>query len=87
MPISFYHGFEAAEPATTRDYPVVTTYTSLLAYLDAREAVESEDTDSGQHIALRLETKLVRLRAPQLLNSGIRTTRKRLRSQSVRKTC
>ena len=58
MPISFYHGFEAAEPATRADYPV--QIQKLLAYLDAREALESEDAGSGQHIALRLETKLVR---------------------------
>lgn len=58
MPISFYHGFETAEPATRADYPIQTQ--RLLAYLDAQEAVESEDAGSGQHVALRLETKLVR---------------------------
>ena len=35
MPISFYHGFEAAEPATTSNYPE--QISKLLAYLDALE--------------------------------------------------
>ena len=57
MPISFYHGFEAAEPATRADYPV--QIQTLLAYLDAREATDTENA-GGQHVALRLETRLVR---------------------------
>jgi hypothetical protein len=57
MPISFYHGFEAAEPATRADYPVQVQ--KLLAYLDAREATDTDDA-GGQHVALRLETRLVR---------------------------
>jgi hypothetical protein len=57
MPISFYHGFEAAEPATRADYPVQVQ--KLLAYLDARKATDTDDA-GGQHVALRLETRLVR---------------------------
>lgn len=57
MPISFYHGFEAAEPATRAGYPV--QIQKLLAYLDAREATDTDDA-GGQHVALRLETRLVR---------------------------
>lgn len=57
MPISFYHGFEAAEPATRADYPIQVQ--RLLAYLDAREATDMDDA-GGQHVALRLETRLVR---------------------------
>lgn len=61
MPISFYHGFEAAEPATRADYPVQVQ--KLLAYLDAREATDTDDV-GGQHVALRLETRLVRGKDP-----------------------
>jgi len=57
MPISFYHGFEAAEPATRADYPIQVQ--KLLTYLDAREATDTDDA-GGQHVALRLETRLVR---------------------------
>lgn len=57
MPISFYHGFEAAEPATRADYPH--QLQKLLAYLDEREATDTDDA-GGQHVALRLETRLVR---------------------------
>jgi len=57
MPISFYHGFEAAEPATRAVYPVQVQ--KLLDYLDAREATDTDDA-GGQHVALRLETRLVR---------------------------
>jgi translation elongation factor EF-1beta len=57
MPISFYHGFEAAEPATRADYPIQVQ--KLLAYLDAREATDKDDA-GGLHVALRLETRLVR---------------------------
>jgi hypothetical protein len=57
MPISFYHGFEAAEPATRAHYPEQVQ--RLLAYLDDLEGQPAEET-AKQHIALRLETKLVR---------------------------
>ena len=57
MPISFYHGFEAVEPASRVHYPE--QIQKLLAFLDL---LESDDTaeDGRQHVALRLETKLVR---------------------------
>jgi hypothetical protein len=57
MPISFYHGFEAAEPISRSHYaPQVQ---KLLEFLDK---IEAQDTDPGskQHVSLRLETKLVR---------------------------
>ena len=57
MPISFYHGFESAEPATRVHYPEQVQ--RLLAYLDSLEA-EPTEGDAKQHVALRLETKLVR---------------------------
>ncbi|TCO82376.1 uncharacterized protein DUF3644 [Plasticicumulans lactativorans] len=57
MPISFYHGFETVEPASRVHYPE--QIRNLLAYLDTLENAESEE-DSNQHVALRLETKLVR---------------------------
>lgn len=57
MPISFYHGFEAAEPATRTHYPE--QIQRLLTYLDN---IESQPIEEGakQHVALRMETKLVR---------------------------
>jgi hypothetical protein len=57
MPISFYHGFEAAEPASRAEYPE--QIQKLLAYIDALEARDTDDT-SAQHVALRLETRLFR---------------------------
>ena len=57
MPISFYHGFEAAEPATRAHYPE--QIQRLLAYLDSLEA-EDQGPEAKQHVSLRLETKLVR---------------------------
>lgn len=57
MPISFYHGFESAEPVSRAKYP--DQIQKLLAYLD--KLVEEEpDEDCKQHVALRLETTLVR---------------------------
>ncbi len=57
MPISFYHGFEAAEPATRTRYP--DQVQRLLTYLDNLEAKPVE-AEAKQHIALHIETKLVR---------------------------
>jgi hypothetical protein len=57
MPISFYHGFEAAEPVTRSHYPAQVQ--RLLAYLDALEERPAEEA-AKQHVALRMETKLVR---------------------------
>jgi len=57
MPISFFHGFEVAEPATRADYPI--QIQKLLTYLDAREAADTENA-GDQRVALRIETKLVR---------------------------
>ena len=57
MPISFYHGFETMLPTTTVNYPE--QIRKLLEFLDVLEQINVED-DSGQHVALRLETKLVK---------------------------
>lgn len=57
MPISFYHGFESVEPASRAHYPE--QIQKLLSYLDELESGDVED-DATQHVALRLETKLVR---------------------------
>jgi hypothetical protein len=57
MPLSFYHGFEAAEPATRAAYPE--QIKKLLNYLDALEKTDHE-TDGTQHVAMRIETKFVR---------------------------
>jgi hypothetical protein len=56
MPISFYHGFEAAVAATPVSHPDQSQ--KLLRYLDTLE--EQDDATATQHVALRLETKLVR---------------------------
>jgi hypothetical protein len=56
MPISFYHGFEAAEPVSRLHYP--SQVQKLLDYLDSLEARDS--LDSRQPVVLRLETSLVR---------------------------
>lgn len=57
MPISFYHGFEAVEPATRAHYPE--QIQKLLEYLDALEANPLPEGPK-QHVALHLETKLSR---------------------------
>lgn len=57
MPLSFYHGFEAAEPATRAAYPEQVK--RLLDYLDALEKTDNE-TEGTQHVAMRIETKFVR---------------------------
>jgi hypothetical protein len=57
MPLSFYHGFEAAEPATRAGYPEQVQ--KLLAYLDALQETD-KDTEGTQHVAMRIETKFVR---------------------------
>lgn len=56
MPISFYHGFEAAEPVSRANYP--DQIQKLLTYLDS--LVDGSDDECKQHVALRLETKLIR---------------------------
>jgi hypothetical protein len=57
MPISFYHGFETAEPVSRAIYPK--QIRNLLNYLDSLEE-RNDGSESRQHVALRLETKLVR---------------------------
>jgi len=57
MPISFYHGFESAEPVSRAHYPE--QIQCLLSYLDTLEATNLPP-EPKQHVALRLETKLSR---------------------------
>lgn len=57
MPLSFYHGFEAAEPASRAAYPE--QIQKLLEYLDALEN-HDDDKDATQHVAMKIETKFVR---------------------------
>jgi hypothetical protein len=57
MPLSFYHGFEAVEPATRAAYPEQVR--KLLDYLDTLENTAEAD-EGTQHVALRVETKFVR---------------------------
>jgi hypothetical protein len=58
MPISFYHGFECAEPASRSIYSQQVQ--KLLAYLDELEAGDHNQSIEGQHVALHIETKLRR---------------------------
>jgi hypothetical protein len=57
MPLSFYHGFEAAEPVTRAAYPE--QIRKLFDYLDTLEKSD-EGNEGTQHVALRIETKFVR---------------------------
>jgi len=57
MPLSFYHGFEVAEPITRAVYPEQVR--KLLEYLDALEA-HDDKSNGTQHVAMRIETKFVR---------------------------
>lgn len=57
MPLSFYHGFETVEPVSRLVYPE--QIQKLLAFLDSLEPADN-DQECKQHVALRLETKLVR---------------------------
>lgn len=59
MPISFYHGFEAIQPAVDALYPEQVI--RLLKYLDNLQEEDSPIEEmSTQHVALRLETRLVK---------------------------
>lgn len=59
MPISFYHGFESVLPPTDALYPEQVN--RLLAYLDALQEEDAPlEENSSQHLALRMETRLVR---------------------------
>jgi len=57
MPLSFYHGFETAQAAIPVSHP--DQIKKLLLYLDTLQQNDSDAT-ATQHVALRLETKLVR---------------------------
>lgn len=57
MPLSFYHGFDAAEPVTRALYP--DQVRRLLDYLDSLERADNE-SEGTQRFAMCIETKLVR---------------------------
>lgn len=57
MPLSFYHGFEAAQAAIGVVYP--DQVKRLLSYIDALEETDNE-SEGTQHVAMRIETKFVR---------------------------
>jgi uncharacterized protein DUF3644 len=59
MPISFYHGFETAAPASLTHYP--DQVQRLIRYLDILETeYQAAEEHPRQHVALHLETRLVR---------------------------
>lgn len=59
MPLSFYHGFEALASHSVSPYPE--QMTKLLEYLKSLEQEPDEaSAKSGQHVSLRVETRLVR---------------------------
>jgi len=57
MPLSFYHGFEAAEPVSRLIYPLQVQ--NLLSFIDALEEANDDD-NATQHVTMRIETKFVR---------------------------
>lgn len=57
MPLSFFHGFETAEPASRANYPA--QIQRLLTYLDNLESQDMDD-ECQQHVALRIQTHLIR---------------------------
>lgn len=57
MPLSFYHGFEAAEPVTRATYP--DQVRKLLEYLDGLAKMDDE-REGTQHVAMCIETKFIR---------------------------
>jgi hypothetical protein len=61
MPLSFYHGFEVAEPAAPAAYP--DQIRKLLKYLDQLEGTDDQN-EGSQHVCLRIETKFVRGKEP-----------------------
>ena len=66
MPISFYHGFEAAAPSSLSHYSE--QMRRLLVYLDTLEANEENTETSRQQFALRLETCLTRGKDERAVN-------------------
>jgi len=58
MPISFYHGFETAAPSALTHYPEQVR--RLIQYLDSLEAGAQAEENPRQHVALHLETRIVR---------------------------
>ena len=60
MPLSFYHGFEAAAPLSVSKYS--DQMQRLLTYLDtlADAQIQDDTQQSRQNFSLRLETRLIR---------------------------
>jgi len=61
MPLSFFHGFEAAEPATRAIYPE--QIQKLLSYLDKLDESE-DDANTTQHVAIKIRSSFVRAKDP-----------------------
>jgi hypothetical protein len=57
MPLSFYHGFEAAEPVTRAAYPEQVR--KLLEFLDGLQA-RDDQCQGTQFVAMCIETKFIR---------------------------
>jgi len=71
MPISFYHGFEAITSASVTKHPEQVQ--RLFAYLD--DLLSQPEEESTKHVALRLETKLVKSKMCRQFLSAGRMTR------------
>jgi len=72
MPLSFYHGFEAAAPLSMSKYSE--QMQRLLAYLDtlADAQIQDDTNEAPQNFSLRLETRLIRCKEIQAM--GLRWT-------------
>ena len=72
MPISFYHGFEAAKPASLAKYPEQVKH--FIEYLDGLEKEGDEHTEPcRQAVALRWKRNSCVPKMPRLLSSSIPT--------------
>ena len=63
MPISFYHGFEAATPVSLSAYS--DQMRELLNYLDELESHNPENDEHTQHLSLRIQTSLIRAKGDE----------------------
>ncbi len=58
MPLSFYHGFEAATPSSVTAYPEQVN--NLLSFIDKLCEEDRDEESEGHSMAVRLETRFVR---------------------------
>lgn len=61
MPLSFYHGFETAEPVSVSSYNEQTR--NFLRYVEGMEEKHASDDLSGHQIAVCIETKFTRAKS------------------------